>query len=67
MPQVRDIEYFIDGCTGQYKNYKNFLNLCYHKRKFGLDTTWLSFATSHGIDGIVERQMERTRVACADH
>ena len=43
MPQVRDIEYFSDGCTGQYKNYNNFLSLCYHKSKFGLDATWSFF------------------------
>ena len=47
--------YFSDGCGGQYKNYKNFHNLCYHSEDFGLDAEWAFFATSHGkspCDGI---------------
>ncbi|KAG1702387.1 hypothetical protein GQR58_004511 [Nymphon striatum] len=32
----------------QYKNYKNFANLCYHKSDFGLDAEWGFFGTSHG-------------------
>ena len=24
------VHYFSDGCAGQYKNCKNFLNLCLH-------------------------------------
>ena len=38
----------------QYKNYKNFLNLCYHYEDFGLESECF-FATSHGksaCDGI---------------
>ena len=30
-PPVKTIEYFSDGCAQQYKNRKNFINLCYHK------------------------------------
>ena len=37
-----------DGYGGQYKNYKNFMNLCLHKQDFGLDAEWIFFATSHG-------------------
>ena len=25
------VEYFSDGCSGQYKNRKTFTNLCYHE------------------------------------
>ena len=31
-PKIEEIEYFSDGCAGQYKNCTNFLNLCYHKK-----------------------------------
>ena len=47
----------------QYKNYKNFLNLSYHKSDFGLDATWSFFVTSHnkspcnGIGGVVKRKL----------
>ena len=31
LPDVKDILYFSDACTGQYtKNYKNIINLCHH-------------------------------------
>ena len=32
LPDVVNVEYFSDGCAGQYKNYKNFLNLCLHEK-----------------------------------
>ena len=47
LPQVKKLFYFSDGCGGQYKNYKNFMNLCLHKQDFGLDAEWIFFATSH--------------------
>ena len=40
MPNITRIEYFSDGCAGQYKNFKKFLNLCHHKNDFGLDANW---------------------------
>ena len=46
-PQVEKLFYFSDGCGGQYKNYKNFMNLCLHKQDFRLDAEWNFFA-SHG-------------------
>ena len=55
LPNVKSIEYFTDGCAAQYKNYKNFANLCNHQKDFGLDAKWNFFATSHGkqpCDGI---------------
>ena len=32
--------YFSDGYAGQYKNYKNFLNLCLHNSDFGVKCEW---------------------------
>ena len=48
LPQVKKLFYISDGCGGQYKNYKNFMNLCLHKYNFGLNAEWIFFATSHG-------------------
>ena len=47
LPQVKKLFYFSDGCEGQYKNYKNFMNLCLHKQDFRLDAEWIFFATCH--------------------
>lgn len=65
LPQVTKIKYFSDGCGGQYKNLKNFQNLCYHETDFGLQAEWNFFATSHGkgpcdgVGGVVKRQATR--------
>ena len=32
--------YFSDGCAGQYKNLKNFLNLYLHEYDFGMPAEW---------------------------
>ena len=32
--------YFSDGCAGQYKNCKNFMNLCHHSVDFGVEAEW---------------------------
>ena len=42
------IQYFSDGCSKQYKNKKNFLNLAYHASDFGVLADWSFSATSHG-------------------
>lgn len=42
------IQYFSDGCSKQYKNKKNFLNLAYHVKDFGVPADWSFSATSHG-------------------
>ena len=55
LPNTKIIEYFTDGCAGQYKNCKNFLNLAHHAEDFNLQAKWNFFATSHGkqpCDGI---------------
>ena len=44
----KKIIYFSDGAASQYKNMKNFLNLCHHKDDFGVKAEWHFSATSHG-------------------
>ena len=63
--QLLTLHYYSDGCAKQYKNYKNVLNLCYHKDDFQLAADWSFFATSHGksacdgIGGTVKRLTAR--------
>lgn len=52
---IKKIIYFSDGASAQYKNIKNFANLCFHEEDFGINAEWHFFATSHGkgpCDGI---------------
>lgn len=57
--------YFSDGAA-QYKNRKNFVNLCYHEADFQVPAEWHFSATSHGkgacdgIGGSVKRLAART-------
>lgn len=57
--------YFSDGCAAQYKNRKNFINLCHHEADFGVPAEWHFFATSHGkgpsdgIGGTIKRLAAR--------
>ena len=56
--QPQKIIYFSDGAASQYKNRKNFINLCHHKEDFGISAEWHFSATAHGkgaCDGIVKR------------
>lgn len=65
LPHISNIQYFTDGCAGQYKNYKNFLNLIFHKEDFGIGADWSFFATSHGkspcdgVGGTIKRLVAR--------
>ena len=45
---LKKITYFSDGSAAQYKNRKNFYNLCLHKADFEVEAEWQFFATSHG-------------------
>ena len=68
-PFIHTIEYFSDGCAGQYKNFKNFLNLTYHLSDFKLSANWNFFATSHGksacdgIGGAIKRKIVHRSLA----
>ena len=61
LPDVSSVKYFSDGCAAQFKNLKNFINLCHHSKDFDLSAEWVFFATSHGkspcdgISGTVKR------------
>ena len=65
LPNVTKIYYVSDGCGGQHKNFKNFLNICSHKEDFSIEAEWIFFATSHrkswcdGIGGAVECHAEK--------
>lgn len=56
VPCLKKVYYFSDGSSAQYKNRKNFINLCYHNEDFdGVEAEWHFYATSHGkgvCDGI---------------
>ena len=61
----KKIYYFSDGAASQYKNRKNFLNLCFHESDFGIPAEWHFSATSHGkgvcdgLGGTVKRLAAR--------
>ena len=65
------IIYFSDGAASQYKNRKNFINLCNHQADFGILAEWHFSATSHGkgtCDGLggTVKQLT-TKQVCRDH
>ena len=45
---VAKIIYFSDGAPQQYKNYKNVINLTYHKKDFSVEAEWQFYGTAHG-------------------
>lgn len=54
-PFLKRVKYFTDGSGAQYKNKKNFANLCAHFDDFQLEAEWHFFASCHGksaCDGI---------------
>jgi len=62
----RKIFYVSDGAAAQYKNRKNFVNLCQHEEDFGVAAEWHFSATSHGkgacdgVGGTVKRLAARS-------
>lgn len=68
---ITKLFYFTDGCAGQYKNFKNFVNVYFHKIDFGYDCEWHFHATSHGkgpcdgLGGILKRSATRASLARA--
>ena len=63
--QPRNIIYFSDGAASQYKNRKNFINLCHHEEDYGISAEWHFSATAHGkgacdgLGGTVKRLAAR--------
>ena len=52
---LKKVLYFSDGAASQYKNYKAFINLCFHEQDHNLKAEWHLFARSHGkspCDGV---------------
>ena len=49
LPSLQLVQYFSDGSAAQYKNYKNFVNLCHHEYDYGLKAKWNFFTTSHEV------------------
>ena len=43
---------FSDGCAVAYTNRKDFLNLWYHEKDFGMPADWHFFAAAHGKGNI---------------
>lgn len=64
-PSVEKVIYFTDGSSSQYKNKKNFVNVCHHVKDFGKKAEWNFFASSHGknacdgIGGTTKREITR--------
>ena len=66
---IKNMIYFTDGCSAQYKNKENLFNLCLHEDDFGIEAEWHFFATSHGkgrgkgpcdgVGGTVKREARR--------
>jgi len=53
--KISYIHYISDDSAAQYKNFKNFLNLCHHEEDFEITAEWNFFGTSNGkspCDGI---------------
>ena len=42
IPQITKLEYFSDGCAGQYKNKNNLYNLFQHMKNFELKLLGIS-------------------------
>ena len=65
LPMLKKMIYVSDRCGGQYKNYKNFMNLIKHCDDFALDAECNFLATSHGknacdsVGGTVKRLAAR--------
>lgn len=69
-PQVCLINYFTDGCAGQYKNFKNFINCFYYKNDHGILAKLHFFGSGQGknscdaIAGTVKRLARTDCLKC---
>jgi hypothetical protein len=46
-PFIKNVKYFTNGSSAQYKNKKNFAYLCAHEQPFLLTTEWHFFASCY--------------------
>ena len=71
-PECKKLIYFSDGAASQYKNYKNFVNLCHHQIDHSIQAEWHFFATSHGkspcdgLGGTTKRLIARASLQAAE-
>ena len=67
-PNIKKIIYFSDGSLAQYKNKKNFLNLCHHKDDFKLNAECLFLpplmTKTHMMPLEVQLKGKLTKSAC---
>lgn len=47
-PNLSHVIFFSDGCSSQFKNRFNFLNLLHSEEDHGVTTEWHFFGTGHG-------------------
>ena len=70
---VKKIFYFSDGAPQQYKNFKNVINLAFHKKDFDIDAEWNFYATAHGkgpcdgLGAVVKRAAVRASLQSVDN
>jgi len=53
--ELKQVKYYSDGASSQYKNKYGFTDLAHHEEDNGVPATWTFFATSHGkgpCDGV---------------
>ena len=68
-PERKNLEYYSDGCTSEYKNCTNFLHLCKYKKLYDVNVQWVFFATSHGkspcdaLGGTLKREAAKESLA----
>ncbi|KAJ8672450.1 hypothetical protein QAD02_003709 [Eretmocerus hayati] len=73
LPRVENVIYFSDGAPTQYKNKNMFVNICLHKKRFGLGIkSYNFFCTSHGkspcdgVGAVAKREITRLAIRRPD-
>lgn len=64
---IKNIYYYSEGLSAQYKNKKNFTNLCFLKDNFNVDSEWHFSAIARGkrpCDGTLKRLAVRAILQC---
>ena len=54
-PELKKTILVTDGCAAQFKNCKQFANMCHHQEDFNNDAEWVFSTTGHGkaaVDGM---------------
>ena len=70
---VKKVLYFSDGAPQQYKNYKNVINLAFHKNDSNIPAECNFYATAHGkgpcdgLGAVVKRAAVRASLQSTDN